>query len=176
MIPGFSGYPPYYQTYYALLPDGDPIHLMRKQRSELLLALSSLSEEESLFAYETGKWTIRELLGHLTDQERVFAFRAMSIARNEPNTLPTMDHDAYVNAGRFNDRLKSDILNEYIAVREASLLLFESFTEEDVKKTGRVGESVVSVEALMYIVPAHELHHLNVLRNRYLSLLRPGQP
>ncbi|CAG1771746.1 hypothetical protein BAC3_02041 [uncultured bacterium] len=174
MKPTFTEFPPYYQSYYELLPDGDPVMMMRKQRSQLLTSLSSISEEESLFAYEPGKWTIRELLGHLTDQERVFAFRAMSLARGEKNPLPGMDHDAYVKAGDFNSRLKTDILNEYIAVRESSVLLFESFSGEVLKLKGIVNGYETSVEALKYIIPAHELHHVNVLMERYLKVLRPG--
>jgi hypothetical protein len=160
---------PYYAGYIDRVGGKQLSRILRQQRARVLELLSSLSEEQAGYRYAPDKWSIKEVLGHLIDCERVFVYRAMSIARGEEQSLPGFDQDAYVVTGGFDDRSVADLAREYETVRNASLSFFESLRPETWLATGRANDVTVSVRAIGYIVPGHEAHHLAVLEERYLG-------
>lgn len=120
-------------------------------------------------AYAPGKWTLKEILGHLIDDERIFAYRALCVARLDPAALPGFDENVYVAATSFESRSMDDLLREYRAVRAATIALFESLTPEEWLRKGTVNGYVASVRGLAFHIAGHELHHLRVIRERYLA-------
>ena len=119
-------------------------------------------------AYAPGKWTLKEVLGHLIDDERIFAYRALCVARNETAPLPGFDENRYVAATHFEERPLPVLLREYHAVRQATITFFESLTQEEWCRTGIVNGYTASVRGLAFHIVGHELHHLRVIRERYL--------
>ena len=117
--------------------------------------------------YAPGKWSLKEVLGHLIDDERIFAYRALCVARREPLSLPGFDENQYVAAASFESRSIADLLREYRAVRAATIALFESLTPEEWLRKGMVNGYIASVRGLAFHVVGHELHHLRVIRERY---------
>ena len=136
--------------------------------------LHPLTEAASQYRYAEGKWSIRELLGHLVDTERIFAYRALCLARGERQPLPGFDENAYVENAGFERRTLQSLLAEYLAVREATVLLFGSFDGAALVQTGVSNGNPVSVRALLHITAGHELHHAGILRERYLPGSQAG--
>ncbi|MBT9394661.1 DinB family protein [Hymenobacter sp. NST-14] len=169
--PAATEYGPYYYTYVKLIA-GDPLEALRRQPRELRQLLAGLTEEQGTFRYAPGKWSIKENLVHMLDTERIFAYRALRISRGDTTPLPGFEQDDYVPASGADSRPLAAILAEYDAVRAATLSLFESFTPAAISRQGTASGQPVSVRALAYILPGHEAHHLNLLRERYL----PGLP
>ncbi len=130
--------------------------------------LQGLTEEQLLHRYAPGKWSIKEVMVHLMDSERIFAYRALRFARQDKTELPGFDENHYVPASKADAREINTILAEYIAVRNATIELFKSFTEEDLNQTGTASGLTLSVRALGFIILGHEVHHLKIIRERYL--------
>ena len=168
--PAATEYALYYHTYVRLIP-GDPLVALRAQPPELRGLLAGLTEEQALLRYAPGKWSIKEMLVHMLDTERIFAYRALRIARGDTTPLPGFEQDDYVPASGADARPLTDILAEYDTVRAASLSLLESFTTEAVGRQGTASGQPVSVRALAYILAGHEAHHLHILQERYLPQL-----
>jgi uncharacterized damage-inducible protein DinB len=166
--PQTTEYAPYFVKYTALVPEGDVVETLRSQLEQSLKTLRSLSEEQALARYAPGKWSIKEVIGHMIDSERVFGHRAFHIARNDATPLPGFEQDDYVNAGNFDDRSLSDLIEEFEQVRRATLCMLRSLTEEAWLRRGVANETEVSVRALAYIMAGHEAHHMQIIRERYL--------
>ena len=167
--PTADEYDAYYQGYIEQV-DGKQLSLiLRQQRAKMLELLDGLTEEQADYRYGPDKWCVKEVLGHLIDTERVFVYRAMSIARGERQSLPGFDQDEYVKRGSFDQRSIESLRAEYEAVRNASIAFFESLDEVSWLKTGMANDVTVSVRAIGYIVPGHEAHHLAILSERYLG-------
>jgi hypothetical protein len=161
-------YIPYAINYIKLLPDdGTVIKRLADNQVYVSSLMLSLSEDKLMYSYAPGKWNIKEVLVHIMDTERIFAYRALRIARNDKTPLPGYEQDDYVPASNASGRTITDIIEEYDAVRKATLTLFHSFSEEDFTKTGIANNHAVSVRALAYQIAGHELHHLNVIKERY---------
>lgn len=167
--PGTGEYAPFYAGYIAGVPDGDLIALLERQGEETAALLGALDDEKSLHRYAPGKWTIREVLGHVIDGERVFTYRALTFARGDAGPLPSFDENAWAATSNAGRRTMKQLLAEYRAVRAATIALFRSFGEEDVARSGVASRNPVTVRALAYIVAGHERHHVKILRERYLS-------
>jgi uncharacterized damage-inducible protein DinB len=165
--PGADEHPPYYAGYIALVPDGALVDLLFDQQLESLRLLRRVDDEKGLYAYAPGKWTIKEVIGHLCDAERIFTYRALRFARGDEQALTGFDENAYVPAGRFNERRMNDLLNEFQAIRAATIHLFRHLTEEDLSRRGVANGNPITVRALGFIVAGHERHHLKLLRERY---------
>jgi len=165
--PAAAEYAPFYHTYVKLIAS-DPLEALRRQPQELRQLLTGLTEEQGTFRYAPGKWSIKENLVHVLDTERIFAYRALRIGRGDTTPLPGFEQDDYVPASGADARTLADILREYDTVRAASLSLLETFPAEAVGRLGTASGQPVSVRALAYIMPGHEAHHLNLLRERYL--------
>jgi hypothetical protein len=161
-------YAPYYGRYIDLVPVGNIIETLRQQMADTLTLLASLTEQQALHRYSPGKWSIKEVIGHLIDSERIFAYRALRIARNDQTPLPGFEQDDYVINGGFDERQLSALTREYEHVRGASIDLFEGLNQEAWDRRGKASEVEVSVRAMAWIISVHELHHKEVIRTRYL--------
>jgi hypothetical protein len=168
MKPNSEDYAPYYENYVRLIEGDDILKILNEQNKRTQDVLNSFSEHKGNYRYADGKWTVKEVVGHLLDTERVFAYRALCIARGEKKSLPGFDQDDYVKGGNFNRRELFDLNYEYRLLRESNLLLFRSFTPEMLKHKGFANESSITVLAILFIIAGHEKHHMNVLREKYI--------
>lgn len=158
----------YYASYISLsngLPLDDQLNA---QKNELLTILDALSEEEAEYRYEVGKWSIKEVLGHLIDTERIFCYRALAIARGESINLPGYNQDVYVTNAGFNSWPIANLKAQYITARESTLQVFSGFDDAALERKGLVDGFTFSARALGYVIAGHEHHHLNVLAERYI--------
>jgi hypothetical protein len=167
--PNASEYAPFYAGYVAGVPEGDLIALLEQQGEETVGLLGAISEGKADHRYAPGKWTIREVLGHVIDAERVFTYRALTFARGDAGPLPSFDENAWAANSNAGGRTMQELLAEYRAVRGATLALLRSFGKEELARSGVASKNPVTVRALAYIVAGHERHHLKILRERYLS-------
>lgn len=172
---GFTGarpvegeYPPYFEGYVSLVPAGDVLATLEGQIKETLALLERFDEERASRGYAEGKWSVKELVGHLLDSERVFAYRVLCIARGDTAPLPGMDQDVYVGHANFNARRLDDLAGELSRVRATTLDLLRNLDGEAWLRRGTANDNVVSVRALVHVIAGHERHHANVLRERYL--------
>lgn len=163
-------YAPYAIQYIRLLPDDGLVlrHLRDNLRATRELILS-LPEEAFLFRYAPGKWTIKEILVHISDDERIYSYRALRFARNDRTELPGFEQDHYTRYSGAEERDVRDILRELAAVREATIALFKSFDSEALLRSGVANGAVMSVRAAVYHLAGHELHHVNLIKERYLK-------
>lgn len=166
--PAPDEFSPYYGRYVDKVPDGDIVATLRDQVEETLAALRAIPEAKAGHRYAPDKWSIREVVGHLSDCERIFTYRALRIARGDETPLPGFDENAFVSRARLDDRSFSGLIDEYAAVRVASVALFDSLFPEEWNRRGIASEKGVSVRALAWITAGHERHHLEILRARYL--------
>ncbi len=164
--PEAAEYAPFYGTYIARVPEGDLLQLLEEQRRDSQALLAGIPEARALHRYAPGKWSIKEVVGHLMDSERVFCYRALRFARGDAKPLQGFDETAWVPAGTFDVRPLTDLAAELDAVRRATIALFRSF---DAARRGTANDKEISVRALAYIVAGHERHHVGILRERYLA-------
>jgi len=164
-------YAPYYQRYLDLLPEGDVLEILDKQMHLLLDLLLGLTDDEADFRYAEGKWSIKEVIGHMIDTERVFAFRALSFARGETAALPGYDENIYVDNADFAQRTRGSLSGEYEGLRKSNLFLYPSFGADVQLRRGIADGKEMSVRAIPWIMAGHERHHFSVLNERYLPHL-----
>jgi len=167
--PATTEYAPYYQTYIKKVPDGDIIQILAQQMEETRALLKSLPPGKADFRYAPGKWSIKEVVGHIVDTERVFAYRALCFSRNDKTPLPSFEQNDYVANANFDQRTLEDITEEFSLVRQANIILFSSFDEEVEGRKGIASGVEFTVRAIPYIIAGHELHHRGILEERYLS-------
>jgi len=153
--------------YVNLVGDEPILEILKNNQQSTYEIFTGLSSGKADYAYAEGKWTIKQMLGHMADTERVFAFRALAFSR-EAIELPGFDQDVYMEGTTFNSRSLKDLANEFKTVRESSLYLFKSLTENQSTQKGIASGNPVSVRALAYMIAGHELHHINILKERYL--------
>ena len=165
--PSKTEYAPYYERYIALVPEEDILIALDQQLAETLILLRGVSEQHGAFRYEPDKWSVKEVLGHLIDTERIMAYRALCIARAERNALPGFEQDDYVKNGNFDSRSVSSLGREFEQVRRATISLFRNLDPEAWERSGKANNVDVSVRALAYIIAGHELHHKTILKERY---------
>ena len=162
-------YPPYAEIYIGLLPDDGLVlnHLRENGKATRDLILS-LPEDKLAFRYAEGKWTIKEILAHLIDDERIYAYRALRFARNDGTELPGFEQDDYALHSGANLRGVGSLLREFAAVRRSTVALFDSFDDEALLRSGVADGKRSSVRALAYHIAGHELRHVNIIKERYL--------
>lgn len=134
--------------------------------------IDSLSDNQLNFAYAGNKWTIKEVIVHLIDAERIFSYRALRFARNDKTDLSGFEENDYVPFSDANKRSKTDLMAEFKAVRNSTLCLFQSFSDEMLVRMGTIGGNTTSVRALGFIIAGHQKHHINVVRERYLAKIK----
>jgi DinB superfamily len=166
--PNKTEYAAYYETYVSLVEESDILSAMRNQADELREIFSQMSDEKGLYRYAEGKWSIKELLGHLIDGERIFAYRALRFARADKTELPGFDQDPYIENANFDAVKLQDLLDEMLFLRKANTLFFNNLDEESWNRTGVASENEISVRALAYILVGHIRHHVKILKERYL--------
>lgn len=166
--PGPDEYAPYYAGYITKVPEGDLLALLEAQVAEVRDLLGGLTPAQAGHAYAPGKWMVKEVLGHLTDTERVFSHRALSIARGDPVALPSWEHETWIAPARFGERPMASLLAEWTAVRRATLALLAGLPADTPTRRGTASGNPFSVRALAYVPPGHTIWHLEVLRARYL--------
>jgi hypothetical protein len=159
----------YYGTYIARVPDGDIVDTLSRQISETVAFLRLIPESSGDFRYAPEKWSIREVIGHMSDTERVFAYRAMRFSRADSTPVPGFDEKTYVANAPFSRVKIADLANEFEHVRRSSLYLFGALDEEAMARRGVANQHEVSVRALAFIAAGHETHHVNLIRTRYLE-------
>ena len=159
---------PYFSRYIDLAPEDDVVTALERQGDATAALLAGVTEERAGFRYAPGKWTIKEVANHIADAERVFAYRAMAIARGETRSLPGFDENAY-NANADADRRSlRDLAAELLAVRRATVALFRGLSDAAWNRIGTANENRISVRALAYVALGHERHHVKILREKYL--------
>jgi hypothetical protein len=166
--PDSSEYAPYYETYVKLVPTTDVLGALKAQIDDSLALLRGVSAEASLARYAPGKWSVREVVGHIADSERIFAYRALCFGRGDQTALPGFEQDDYMPAAGFDRRPWPGLLAEWEAVRRTTVMLFEGFDDEAWSRVGTASGKEMSVRALAYVIAGHERHHMGVLRSRYL--------
>jgi DinB superfamily len=167
--PAADEFAPYFERYIKHVPTDDLLGFMREQIAEVTALFAPLSEAKGSFAYAPGKWTIKEVLGHMTDTERVFQYRALSIARTDPAPLPGFDQDVWNPNGGFNECTLESLLEQWTLVRRANLAFLESLPKEALMRMGRASDNPCSVRALSYIPAGHVAYHVQILKERYLQ-------
>ncbi len=170
--PAPGEYDPYYGRYIALVPEGDILAILQQQIAPTLAFLRGMTETQSLTRYEAGKWSIKEVLGHLCDAERIMSYRALRIGRGDQTPIPGFEQDDYINGANFDARPWHDLLSEFDMIRAATLALFRGFETAATERLGTANDAAVSVRALAFIIAGHERHHMNILRERYLPGLK----
>jgi len=166
--PAPTEYDPYFETYIDKVEGDDLLGQLAAVHAVTRERLSGLSEAHAEHRYAAGKWSIKEILAHLIDGERIFGARAVAFARGDRTALPGFDQDAYVAASNADRRPLAEILEELAAVRAATIALFRSFDEAELGRSGIASESRISVRALGFVIAGHEVHHREVIEERYL--------
>ena len=168
--PSYQEYAEFYRGYISRVPDSnDIIDYLEEQTKQVVQLFNTITLAQSNFQYQPGKWSVKEVIGHLVDSARVLGCRAMCIARKETQSLPGFEQDDYVRAANFAYRNLDSLIDEFHHLRQANIILFKSLDEETTKIMGTADGKPVSVRALIYIIAGHTDHHINVLKERYLS-------
>ena len=166
--PSPDEYAPYYHKYVSLVPAGDVLVTLAGQGTEAADLWAGLDEARAGRRYAPGKWSVKEVVGHLLDTERVFALRALWFARGGAGPLPSMEQDDWVAAGRFDARRLDDLAGEHAVLRRATLLQFGSLDESALERRGVASGHEITVRAFPWLIAGHERHHLAIIRERYL--------
>ena len=169
--PKAGEYAPYYEKYISLVPGNDVFGVLEAQRLLMLQLFTAHTERDGNFRYAADKWSVKEVLGHVNDSERIFAYRALCIARGDQNSLPGFEQDDYVRTGGFGERTLAAIGEEFAHIRNATIALFRSLGKEAWQRRGTANKNEISVRALAFIVAGHELHHRLILEERYFPAI-----
>jgi hypothetical protein len=169
MRPEADEHHPYYAKYIALVPQAMPVPAMEEQLAEMLPLLRGLSEEQGGHRYAPGKWTVKQLVQHVIDCERIFAYRALRAARGDRTPLPGFDENDYAAQADVSRRTIQSLADELEVVRRANLAMFSAMNEDDLRRRTVANDSEMSVRAIAFIIAGHARHHSNVLRERYLA-------
>jgi hypothetical protein len=168
--PENNEYPLYYARYVNLIEDGDIVSVLDQQKLNMTRLLNSIGEEAAGFRYAADKWSIKEVLGHIMDVERVFLYRALRFARKDDTPLAEFNQDKYIAAANFDSRTLISLSDEYRAMREYTILFFSGLDSTMFDNLGIASEQSFSVRAIAYIIAGHELHHIHILNDKYLQL------
>jgi len=167
--PNKDEYAAYYHTYVDKVPEGEIIKILKKQTDQIKKMLKDVSKKESLFRYAPDKWSVRELVGHIIDTERVFAYRTLRFARNDKNDLPGFDENEYIRQSNYNDVKLKELVEEFCALRKSNILMFKNFPDDVGLRKGTANGNSFTVRAMAFIMAGHVNHHLSVLKERYLK-------
>ena len=170
--PASTEYVPHFARYVDLVPEGDVLDLLRRQVDETASLVGTLSDRESEHRYAEGKWSIKEVIGHVSDTERVFVYRALCFARGETAGLPGFDENEYARHSNAGSRPMGELLAELRTVRAATLSFFSGLSEEALLLRGTANRREYSVRSVAYIIAGHERHHTGIIRERYLPGLK----
>jgi uncharacterized damage-inducible protein DinB len=169
--PQSNDYAPYYGKYVMLVPDGNFLEILESQLRDMRQVLEPLTEAQADFRYSPGKWSIKETLGHINDAERIFAIRILRIGRGDQTPLPGFEQDDYVRVSNASSRKLADLLEEFTAIRRATIVLIRSLDDASWHRRGTASGEPVSVLALAFIIAGHVLHHQKIFAEKYLPAL-----
>ena len=158
---------PFHNNYIRKIGNGDIVAILSELKDSTYKFFSTIPAAKADYAYAEGKWTIKEVIGHMIDAERTFAYRILAFSRGQKE-LPGFEEDEYVALSNFNSRTIVDLIDEFKSVREANLFLFRALTPQQLLATGVANGNIISVRALLYIAAGHEMHHINLIKERYL--------
>lgn len=167
--PTTDEYAPFYAHYVSLVGDGDVVTLLESQIKETVALLRKIPEEKGAYRYAEGKWSIKEVVGHLIDAERIFTARALRFARGDATALPGFEQNDYVETAGSDRYPLAELADEFEAVRRSTCLMFRHMADEATLRRGTASGNGISVRALAYITAGHELHHRGVIAEKYLS-------
>ncbi len=167
--PDSSEYPAFYETYISKVQNSDPVAQLERQLEETLALLRSFSETQSEMRYAPDKWSLKQVLGHMIDAERVFAYRALWFARGDETPLPGFDQNDFMTHSRFDALDWANLLEEFELLRRANVLAFKSFDEAAWHRAGSASGGRFTTRAKVYAIAGHELHHVEIIREKYLS-------
>lgn len=162
-------YPVYYNQYLNLVKEGDIINILEEQSLYVQKFIASIPEEKGDSTYGFGKWTIKEIFGHLIDSERILTYRALRIARRDKQPLPGYEQDDYIKNAKYYRKTLKEIADEMLLLRAANLKFFQSFDSEDMIQRGVANDQEMTVRAILYILAGHELYHINFIKDNYLN-------
>jgi len=160
-----------FKKYIDVVPDGEPIRILEDQLADWKRVLAPLGEEAGNFRYAPEKWSIKEMLGHVVDAERIFSYRLLRIARGDKTPLPGFEQDDYIKTANSSNRQLAGLREEFEAVRRASILLAGSLDEQALQRTGTASNNPISARALLFIIAGHDRHHFTILRQKYIPAL-----
>lgn len=166
--PEKNEYAPYYEHYIRRVPEGDIIEILTRQMEKTQQFIKTIPPDKENYRYAQGKWSVKEVFGHLVDTERIFAYRAVCFSRNDKTPLPSFEQDDYITEANFSQRSLEDIAEEFRLLRQSNIVLFRSFDEELLLRKGIASGVEFTVRTIPYIVAGHELHHRQILQERYL--------
>ncbi len=166
--PGPDEYSIFYKGYVDLVGENDALEKLSSNQRKTYNFFLSLPNEKADYAYAEGKWTIKEVLGHMIDTERIFCYRLLRFARADHHSLAGFNENFYASRANSKKRTLEDLANEFSDLRKANLYLYQNLDEEQLKRKGTASNAIVSVKALLYIIAGHELHHLKIIQERYL--------
>jgi len=169
--PQSDEYAPYYEKYVSLIASDDIIGVLESQRVQMAQLLGARSDREGNFRYAPDKWSVKEIIGHICDAERIFAYRMLCIGRGDKTPLPGFEQDDYIPTGDFNLRTLADLAAEFAAVRAATIALVQSLPQEAWTRIGTASDNPVSARALAYIIAGHEMHHRRILDEKYFPAI-----
>ncbi|MFN2501831.1 MAG: DinB family protein [Pyrinomonadaceae bacterium] len=167
--PESNEFDPYYNTYVSLINEEDVLPVLRDQPEHLKRLFEHVPEEKGTYAYEAGKWSVKEVLSHLIDGERIFSYRVLRISRGDETPIEGFEQDGYIENSNANGRCFADLIAEFSLQRKANMLLLENLSDEASRRMGTASEKPISVRALAYIMAGHVAHHMNILTARYLA-------
>ena len=172
--PTSTEYAPYYEKYTNLVPRGDIVSILARQLDETIPFLRGISESKAGYRYAPDKWSIKQLLGHINDCERVFSYRTLRFARNDSQPLTGFEQDEFVQGGDFDSRKFADLVTEFEHIRRATIDLLKPLPDEAWLRRGVANDAEITVRALAFIMAGHVAHHVQVLKERYLSTAGGG--
>jgi len=168
MRPSQTEYAPFYETYVSMVQEDDLNAALQSSLEEIRDMLEAIPVEKTDHAYAEGKWTVKELLQHVIDTERVFSYRSVCIARGEQQPLPSFDENSYARQADVSERSMREMKEELLALRSSNYLMFKGFTDSMLQNRGTASGKEISVNALGYICVGHVRHHMRILQERYL--------
>ncbi|MED4205609.1 DinB family protein [Neobacillus mesonae] len=161
-------YPKYYVPYVQSVPEGDLTEILNDHLEKMTELFEGISEEDSLFRYAENKWSIKEVLGHITDTERIMSYRLLRVGRGDQTELAGFDENFFVRGAKSNQRSLKDLLEDFIATRNATISLIKNMPEEAWTNEGFANGSQITTRAIAYIIAGHEVHHRSIIKDRYL--------
>ena len=167
--PAENEYLSYYNNYIKLVPQGNIVALMEKQNTQFCEYLAQVSEEKAGYRYAEGKWSLKEVIGHLIDVELIFLYRALRVSRNDQTLIPGFEQDDYVANGNYDEQDLSSLVEQFFHVRRSSVSLFKSFKDAMWTNTGNANGHTISTRAIAFIMVGHVIHHMQIIQKRYLS-------
>jgi uncharacterized damage-inducible protein DinB len=167
--PAPAEYDPYYERYISLVKTDDIAATLQKQAQQTRDLLGKVSSEKAEFRYASGKWSVKEVLGHINDTERIMSYRVLRIARGDQTHIEGYEQDDYVTGGKFSRRTMDDLLQEFMTIRNATIQLIRHLDAETAERHGTANNKQISARAIVYVIAGHELHHRRILEEKYLQ-------